>query len=896
MVRKRTQITYLVRTIKKNIVSFFAVALMVATGISIYLGDHSAALAILEKANDYFIENKLQSLEITGTYGITKEDIKAMAALEAVDAVEGGYSSVVLLDAGNGMGKITVQAYSLLDTMNIPVIVEGTLPANKSQVAIEQNMARKEDIQVGDTITIEHDGQLMAHTFVVSGIINQPSYCCAKTLDSRGIHTMGIGSANYYIVLPKVAFDTSYFSDCYTTAYVKDNELDNYFYFSKKYKEKEEIFRQQLEALGERRADVRLKEVRRKAEEEIEKAEERLKEYEGTMEDARILLTELLGMQETISSWEDVRKQLDRYGKLETYYLKIVDELEKADSKLAESKEDLEQAKQELKQMKAEEWVVSIRNDIGDIRSIDIITEGLYGLGYSMAIIFVLVSVIVCYSAIARMINEQRAHIGMQKALGFSGKEILGHYMSYSTICGLVGVLEGWIASVLSVQTMSLNIYEEVFLLGKIPHSFHWGQAIVISVFFMVVFLLASFFACKREVALPATELLRGELPEREKPFSFEKLKLYQKLKLYHRTMIKNALGDTPRMLTTVIGVAGCIVLLVVSFTMLFAMNESVSLHFEKYFQYENRLVVEGDKADYEEFEEVLQEENISYTRIQDKLKLFREAGGNWQGAHLVAVSNAKELEEFMRLEDPKTRQRVELPKEGMLVSLKCAENYGLTTGSVLEIMGNDGKTKNMEVAGIIEHYLGYNLFVVSDSYYEKVMGEKADLCVFLLKGNIGGLYEKVKDLEGFLSLRDNSEYKGMGNALVMVVMICFVFAAIMAVLVMLNQNVMHISRKAKELSVMRINGFTVKETEKFVSGDNIVLTFWGILLGWILGVLLSYVVVRVTEVAFTHYIRTPSIKACLMAGGIGASFAYIMNKIAIRRIKRLNLTDVNAN
>ena len=57
---KGTRKLYLLRTIKKNIVSFLAVAMMVATGISIYLGDHSAAKAILEKANTYFIENKLQ--------------------------------------------------------------------------------------------------------------------------------------------------------------------------------------------------------------------------------------------------------------------------------------------------------------------------------------------------------------------------------------------------------------------------------------------------------------------------------------------------------------------------------------------------------------------------------------------------------------------------------------------------------------------------------------------------------------------------------------------------------------------------------------------------------------------------------------------------------------------
>ena len=893
---KKTQKTYLLRTIKKNMVSFLAVALMVATGISIYLGDFSAAKAILERANDYFIENRLQSLEVSSIYGITQDDIEALAALGEVDEVEGGYSSVVLLDADNGTGKMPVKVQSLLDSMNLPVVLEGNLPVNYKEVAIEQKMARKEGIRVGDVITIEHKGELRANTFVVSAIINQPSYCCAKALDSRGMSDIGIGSVQYYIALPKEAFETSYFADCYTTAYIKNYELDNYFYFSDEYKEKEAALQEQLLSLGEKRASLRFDEVRIQAKEKIQETEEILEEYESVMKSAEEQVASLLGMEEGISDWNEVSKQLEGSGRFETYYLKIIDEVEKADRKLKLAKEELEQARIDAKHLETEEWVVSIRNDIGDVRSIDIIVEGLYGLGYSMALIFVFVSVIVCYSAISRMINEQRACIGMQKALGFSTKEIMYHYMSYSIICGLCGVLEGWIASVLSVQTLSLIIYKDVFLLGKIPHSFDWKQALVISVFFMIVFMLASFFACKKEIALSATELLRGELPEREKPFVFEKFGAYQKLKLYSRTMIKNVLGDKPRMLTTIIGVAGCMVLLVISFTMLITMEESTQVQFEKYFLYENRLVVDSEKADFEEFEDVLKKENIEYIRIQDKLKLYREENGNWQGAHVVSISHPEEIKEFMVLEDPKTRQIVEIPEEGMLVSLKCAQNHNLKDGSILEIMGNDGSVRKMTAQGVIEHYLGYNLFVVSDSYYEEVMGEEPDLCVFLLKGNVNGLYEKVKHMEGFLSIRDNSEYQGMGNALVMVVMICFVFAAIMAVLVMLNQDVMHISRKAKELSVMRINGFTLKETENFVSRDNFMLTAMGIFLGWILGAGFGYVVTLVLEVASTHYIRTPSIKACLISGMIGAVFAYIMNKVALRRIRKLNLTDVNAN
>ena len=64
-------------------------------------------------------------------------------------------------------------------------------------------MADKEGISVGDRITIEHDGQLRSSTFTVTAIINQPSYCYARGQDTRGQSEIGIGSAYYYMVLPK---------------------------------------------------------------------------------------------------------------------------------------------------------------------------------------------------------------------------------------------------------------------------------------------------------------------------------------------------------------------------------------------------------------------------------------------------------------------------------------------------------------------------------------------------------------------------------------------------------------------------------------------------------------------------------------------------------------------
>ena len=757
-------------------------------------------------------------------------------------------------------------------------------------------MAEKEGICVGDRIRVEHAGELHSGMFTVTAIINQPSYCYARPRDARGQSDIGIGSAYYYIALPKAAFDQSHFHGAYTTAYVRNDDLDQYHYFSEEYREKEAVFQTQIQNLGDQRARLRYAAVQDALPEQLADARRELSRQEKNLTDGRQTLSMILKQMGYSGNLEEDWEQLSANGRYRDILQQAKSAFETGELALAEGWAALEQAEKTTHALEYYDWIVSPRQDIGDVRSIAIAVEGLYGLSYSMAMIFVIVAITVCYAAISRMISESSVLMGMQKALGFTAKEIRNHFLAYSILCGIWGALEGWVCGYAVVQFMNVKIYQTLFLMGDILLAFAWDSAILVSVFFVGIFIVSAWAACGRKSNMPATELLRGETTERDRKFCFESWKPYQNLRLYSKTMIKNALADKSRMLTTVMGVAGCATLLVISFTLLLTMRESEAIPFEEYFLYENRLVVDSTKTDGAAFEDVLREKSIPYTRILDKLKLCRPEGGEWSGGHIVAVSDKDALKDFMVLEDPETREVLDIPEEGALVSIRCAETFGLEKGSELELLGADGTPRKIQVAGVVEHYLAYNLFVISDSYYEAIFGEAADESVFLLKGSIDGLYEEVKDLEGFLSIRDNSEYVGMGDVMNIIVIVCFLFAALMAVMVMLNQNVMYIEEKAKELSVMRINGFTLKETRAFVSRDNFVLTALGIAVGWVIGMILGYQVLLILEVGVTHYIRTPSWKACLIAGAICGIFAWAMNKLAVRRIAKLNLTNVNAN
>ena len=70
-------------------------------------------------------------------------------------AAEGGYSAMALMNSERE--KIIIQARSLSDEMNDPVIIEGVLPAAANEAAVEEKFAKEHEIKLGDKITLEHD-------------------------------------------------------------------------------------------------------------------------------------------------------------------------------------------------------------------------------------------------------------------------------------------------------------------------------------------------------------------------------------------------------------------------------------------------------------------------------------------------------------------------------------------------------------------------------------------------------------------------------------------------------------------------------------------------------------------------------------------------------------------
>ncbi len=124
-------------------------------------------------------------------------------------------------------------------------------------------------------------------------------------------------------------------------------------------------------------------------------------------------------------------------------------------------------------------------------------------------------------------------------------------------------------------------------------------------------------------------------------------------------------------------------------------------------------------------------------------------------------------------------------------------------------------------------------------------------------------------------------------------VVVLFIFiAGLMAGVVLLNLENMYVTRKKRELTIMRINGFTIREVIGYVARETVVTTVAGIIPGIAAGALFAIKIIGTLEQMMIRFVHKPDFVA-FAAAGLTAVFTVIVNCIALRKVRYLKLTDV---
>ena len=571
---------------------------------------------------------------------------------------------------------------------------------------------------------------------------------------------------------------------------------------------------------------------------------------------------------------------------------------------LAENTRLLADAQAELEDfVRYEQWTVQIRTDNPSVATAKFYAQSSRRLCYSMALLFVFVGLMVCFTSITRSINESQTIAGVQKALGFRSREILAHYMAYSLLAAAIGVLVGYALGFFGIESVINDAYAKLYVIGAITNVYVVPEALVIAVVELALIALATWLPCRKLLRRPAVELLKGENYAGGRTRFYEKWRVWQRMSLYTQTTVNNLMNDGARIIATLVGITGCTALIVMSLSLRSSILSTPVRHFERIWIYDASLVSDtAVPGGHQALEQVLDESGVDYTSVRREAVYIRDETGTLNKADLIVPEDAEDLRAFIHLDDYRTGRPLSLTDDGVIVSYTYAKHYGLKAGDTLHLLDTAGRSHDCVVSGISQHYLSSMQVVMTPSCYQHLMGWAAQSNTLYLRygaADRNAVAQKLQTTEGYFSLTDESakwiaKFQEFSGSVMLVVYIGLSLSVTMALLVLLNLNIVCVNEKTNELVVMRINGFSIRAVKAYLYRDNIVLTALGILGGVGIGLALGRCVLEILQKIGDNFYTTPNLTDCLIGAGLAALFSLATNLIALRRVNTLSVSDLS--
>jgi len=576
-------------------------------------------------------------------------------------------------------------------------------------------------------------------------------------------------------------------------------------------------------------------------------------------------------------------------------------ELSENTQKYEEGKAELEDAKEKLDAYEAGNWIIMDRSTNLSWHEISESMRSFLNIGNTFALLFILIAVLVAYATIGKIIDEQRNLVGTTRALGFTAKEVLYKYLLFGGLSAITGCVAGLLLSYFVLEKLIIDTIQKAYVCIHFERVFEIIPAVLSVVIGILVAAFASWIACKKLISKPAKELMSGEVPASFAKEKKKKAKNSAKQKsLYSGLIIRNIRSDIKRVLITIVSLAGCCMLLIIGFTLKSSLDGVISRQFEEIIAYDATVGFLPERSETAEAEirDILTYEGCEYMSMYQFGTVTRV--GALRETAQVVCADPDALMRFYNLTDTRKNTIMRIPDAGVVIYNRLAEVYSLEVGDHLSILDEKGNYHDVPVAGIYNCYAGRSLFM-SDDYAKQIFGDGAVHDAFAVRLN-GASPERIKaklsEVKGFLDFRPSDEerakYELIANAMNTVILVMIIMAGIMAAVVLLNLLRIQINQKKRELTVMRVNGFTVKETVMYILRENILTTLLGIGLGLVIGNIAAGVILRTIERVEIQMVREISWPSCLYSALITLGFAALMNYLSLRKIKKLKLSDVN--
>lgn len=566
----------------------------------------------------------------------------------------------------------------------------------------------------------------------------------------------------------------------------------------------------------------------------------------------------------------------------------------KADKEFADAYKKIEDAKKEIDELEKPKWyILDLDSNVG-YYSFSQDSERINKLAKVFPLLFYIVAVLVSLTTMTRMVEEERGELGTLKSLGYNDNQILFKYIIYALLATTIGSVLGVIIGSKTIPSIIYGMYSLMYTLGDFINSFDLTSALLGSLIAIGCILLSTYLAVKKSLKEVPAELLRPKSPAIGKRVLLERIPfIWKRLSFSRKVTIRNVFRYKKRFLMTILGIAGCTGLIITGFGIQDCITNMVPNQYEKIFSYDLEITFNKDSKtldkDYEEISKL--KEFTSTLKVNKEAIDILNKDTN-QTVQLIVPFN--DYNDFIKIQDRKTKKQYSL-KDKIYVSEKLYKLLNLKENDTLKIK-LDNKEYTTKVGGSTENYIMHYIYMSKDVYNSNSYNTMLVKVNNLTNDARKELSKKLKEYDSVSKLTYNSLSRTVFDDAMenfgQVSGVLIVSAGLLAFVVLYNLSSINISERKRELASIKVLGFYDNEVYNYIGRENKILTFIGMLLGCLIGYILTMYIIKTCELDITMFSPKISIYSYIYSLGITLVFTFLVDIATYFSLKHIKMVE----
>lgn len=467
------------------------------------------------------------------------------------------------------------------------------------------------------------------------------------------------------------------------------------------------------------------------------------------------------------------------------------------------------------------------RKSIPGLARLDSELEQHQSFSYLFVIIFVGIAILVIATSMGRMVEQQRTQIGTMNALGLKRHKIMRHYISFSLVVSVVGVVLGLLVGTLWGSPAVIGMFANWYVVPGLHSVFH-PMYLIIAAGIVAVCVLASYISCRKLLRIKPAEALRPAAPKKGKKCIFERLPFWKKLSFTSQYNLRDISRAKLRSFMCVIGTAVGMLLMIYAVGCNELLGSMIEINFNRVTvgEYQIKFSEDAKTETVDDMAEELDGEMVMMNQVE--VAKEKNAPSDKKKKETVTVLEGKNLYNILDLNN----QVKKLTPGTIGISRKLAADLDVKEGDTIYWHLYTKNTWYEAKVGTIYRSLESQGIAYLREDYEKTGAEYTPS--FLMTDDKAA--KDKADLDYVTGVNSKSEmqaaYESSMEIMNMMVGMMAVFSILMIVVVLYNSGVLSFHERVKEFATLKVLGLRSSKIRRILSMQNLWLSIIGIIIG----------------------------------------------------------------